>query len=280
VKRLTNHPTVQVDELGALHRKNSFRKGYDCYAPQRVSQKMLRAFDAHLSARDKTVLLSVQQCQFLTTGQIQRLHFIGPPTLSARIRATNRVLTKLHTAGLLSRLPRRIGGVRAGSSATIWRVSAAGQRFLCRDMPQEFPRKRLAVPTTAFLQHSLAVAELFVRLKTATNLQTVQFEPECWRGQLKPDLYAVAVNGGYEDHWFFEVDRDTEAPSRVVAKCRRYVDYYRTGVEQQQNGVFPLVVWVVPDEKRKNTLEQYIATELQNFNALFQVKACDEFSAF
>jgi hypothetical protein len=241
---------------------------------------MLRAFDLQLSERDKAVLLSAQQCRFLTTGQIQRLHFIEPPTSAAKIRATNRTLTKLHAAGLLSRLLRRIGGVRAGSSAAIWRVSAAGQRFLCRDMPQEFPRKRLAVPTTAFLQHSIAVAELFVRLKATANLQSVQFEPECWRGQLKPDLYAITTSDGFADYYFFEVDRDTEAPSRVITKCRRYVDYYRTGAEQRQSGVFPLVVWVVPDEKRKNTLEQYIAAELGNFKALFQVKACDEFPAF
>jgi hypothetical protein len=71
----------------------------------------------------------------------------------------------------------------------------------------------------------------------------------------------------------------TSAPSRVLTKCRRYVDYYRTGAEQRQSGVFPLVVWVVPDEKRKNTLEQYIETEMGGVKALFQVKVCDEFPA-
>jgi hypothetical protein len=92
---------------------------------------------------------------------------------------------------------------------------------------------------------------------------------------LKPDLYAVALSDKYADHCFFEVDRSTEALSRVVDKCWRYVDYYRTGAEQRQNGVFPLVVWVVPDEKRKNTLEQYIENEMGGFKQLFQVEVCD-----
>ncbi len=41
-------------------------------------------------------------------------------------------------------------------------------------------------------------------------------------------------------------------------KCQRYVRYYKTGIEQKANGVFPLVVWLAYSESRKNKLKQCI----------------------
>jgi len=97
---------------------------------------------------------------------------------------------------------------------------------------------------------------------------TIQLEPNCWRSyngrhgvrqQLKPDLYAVTSDGEYEDLWFFEIDLDTEAPSRVMAKCEQYQEYYRFGAEHAKREVFPRVVWIVPNAKRKTALQSHIA---------------------
>ncbi len=117
-----------------------------------------------------------------------------------------------------------------------------------------------------------------MRLKTdkTLTLQEIQFEPDCWRDKLKPDLYAVTISNKYAYHWFFEIDRDTEAPVRIISKCRRYADYYRSGAEQKLRGVFPLVVWLVPDEKRKTSLEQHIKSEMGGFGKLFNVRIFDE----
>ena len=92
------------------------------------------------------------------------------------------------------------------------------------------------------------------------------FEPDCWRNHqehgrsavLKPDLFAVTASGEYEDAWFIEMDLNTEAPCAVLEKCRRYVRYYKSGIEQKQSGVFPLVVWIVPSGARKKSLQQNI----------------------
>jgi len=71
---------------------------------------------------------------------------------------------------------------------------------------------------------------------------------------LKPDLYAVTASGDYEDHWFCEIDRATESMPTLLKKCVQYEAYRRTGAEQDRLGVFPLVVWVVPDDAQADKL--------------------------
>ncbi len=117
------------------------------------------------------------------------------------------------------------------------------------------------------------MAELRVQLEEAARagpieLERVETEPTCWReyigrhgvpATLKPDLALVIASGDYEDHWFIEVDRGTESIRTVLAKCAQYEAYRRSGREQGAHGVFPLVVWSVPDEKRRDR----IASELE-----------------
>jgi hypothetical protein len=111
----------------------------------------------------------------------------------------------------------------------------------------------------------------------------------CWRGftgedgkpaTMKPDMYTVTADSKYEYSRFIEVDLNTESPSKVLVKCRRYVHYCKSGIEQKQNGVFPLVVWLVFNVNRKNNLKQYIA-ECKDIpesgKALFTVITPDEF---
>ena len=280
--RLTYRPSDHYSAKSTAHRRKSANKGYDLYGVHRISQKRLQTLARQIAEREKVVLYSVKQCRFLTTGQVQRLHFTDSPTKSACIRATNRMLSRLRDNGLLLCLPRRRGGIRAGSSAAIWKLTAAGHKFLSLNATGVCSRHRNYKITTAFLEHTLAIAELFVRLKTDKDIicKTVQFEPDCWREKLKPDLYAVTISGEYEDHWFFEIDRDTEAPVRIIEKCRRYAEHYRSGAEQKSSGVFPLVVWLVPDEKRKTALERHITNEMGGFSQLFNVKVFDERFSF
>jgi len=126
------------------------------------------------------------------------------------------------------------------------------------------PRKRNFEPSPHFVNHTLAVSELNVQLMGMAGIAVVdvQFEPNCWRtysgNTLKPDLYAVTSDGEYEDSWFFEIDLATEAPSRILSKCEQYQDYYRSGVEQSDYGVFPKVVWIIPDSKRRDSLQGHI----------------------
>ena len=104
---------------------------------------------------------------------------------------------------------------------------------------------------------------------------TMQQEPICWRSyadpdnvvhQLKPRLYAVTSDGSYEDHWFFEYDAGKEAPAQALQKCRQYEDYYNSNTEQRDSGMFPVIVWVVPDAAHKGSLQNSVvqSQELQH----------------
>lgn len=97
---------------------------------------------------------------------------------------------------------------------------------------------------------------------TGMRLTALELEPDCWRNYrsrgvhrtLKPDLYAAAVSDDCEDRWFLEVDLDTESPKKVKEKCEWYHQYYRSGIEQEKHGMFPLTIWIVPNADRKERL--------------------------
>ena len=83
-----------------------------------------------------------------------------------------------------------------------------------------------------------------------------------------------------KDHYFLEVDRSTESLSRIVNICKKYIEYYRSGVEQRQNDVFPYVLWIVPDDKRKLAISKAIQKELYNFWELFTVMTLDDYQSY
>ena len=230
----------------------------------RVSRKRLENLAVDLQGRDTAILEALQNSRFMTSGQISRQHFeTDHANPSAAQRAANRAMHRLQNYGLITSLNRRVGGINGGSTGFVWGLTPPGARFVNLGEDDQ-PRKRSFEPSPRFVEHAVGVSELNVQLLGMEGIAVVniQFEPNCWRnyhsGTLKPDLYAVTSDGEYEDSWFFELDLATEAPSRVVSKCEQYQDYYRSGVEQSDNGVFPMVVWIVPDEKRKSSLQGHI----------------------
>ena len=257
---------------------------------RRLTRQQLVETAAALSERDREVLTAVQRYRYLLTGQIQRLYFYSAATPTAAHRAAARALKRLRGLGLVDHLARRIGGVRAGSGGLVWHLTHAGERLLRLHEQTTSPVRRFFEPSPYFLAHSLAVAEVAVNLteicreQHSMKLTALQPEPECWRTyseygsmlSLKPDLFAIAVSGQYEDRWFIEVDLATESPSKVVDKCERYHKYYRSGLEQQEAGVFPLTVWNVPTAERKEKLIKHIREAFDKQPRLFAIITKDE----
>lgn len=245
---------------------------------KRLSKQQLVSIDKRLSERDHLILESIRKCRYLTTDQIQRLYCKNSSCHAAALRAANRMLVKLKDFELIAPLKRRIGGVRAGSGSYVWNLDEAGARLLNLNRQESdiIKRKRSFEPSPRFLEHTLAVAEIYVRLSRIADkyenirLLKAELEPDCWRmyigtlgtaSYLKPDIYTVTTDGEYEDHWFFEIDLDTEAPVRIISKCQQYCKYYLSGTEQKVKGVFPLVVWIVPDQKRADSIRSHIIQE-------------------
>jgi hypothetical protein len=232
------------------------------------------------------VLAGVARHRYLTTRQVEGFWFHDHATPLAGARVCRRVLRRLSDLHLLIPLQRRIGGIRAGSASYIWRIGPVGDRLLREGTDN--PRQRQREPSELFLQHCLAVADAHLAL-VATHrsgtleLVTVQTEPDCWRPYtglggarlvLQPDLYVVTgdpSDAAFVNCWFVEIDRGSENPKRLLAKCARYEAYRHSGIEQADSGSFPLVVWVMSSLEQAERLTAAIQRDQGLDNRLFRV---------
>jgi len=251
---------------------------------RRVGRRRLAVIRDGLSERDWAILGTVAAHRFLTTKQVQAFHFTDHASDVSAARVCRRVLERLHRDRLLGTLQRRVGGVRAGSASFVWYLDTVGDRLL-REKSSAGPRRRSFEPSLHFLQHTLAVADLHLQLRKAAftgaiELLRVETEPACHRryphlggglSTLKPDLYAVTAAGDFEDSWFFELDLGTESLPRLLGKCAEYEAYRRSSLEQQASGVFPLVVWLITEARRRDALRAAIAKDPGLPDELFRV---------
>lgn len=242
---------------------------------------------------DTQILYFLNQARYATTNQLARLFFADSGRFETAIRRANFALQSLKKAGLISHLKRRIGGARRGSASYVWQITFQGLKLLkSQDDSITLRYKNQYEPTQHHVEHTLAITEIFVetleviRDSEKLSLETFSFEPNSWRSYqklsgigrtLKPDAYLELVSQEYEDHYFLEIDRSTESLSRIVNTCKKYIEYYRSGIEQRQKEVFPYVLWVAPDDKRKLAISKAIQKELYSFWELFTVITLEEY---
>lgn len=217
----------------------------------------------------RTLLAYLLEFRFATTEQLARLTEHDYGSRRSAIRQTTRHLNTLENQGVVLRLDRRVGGWQGGSAPAIWALTTSGYRTVTGEGKK---RQRPHLISTTFLEHLLAISETRVTAtETIRGIPDVhlgiQAEPVCWRtylgphGQqltLRPDLRLTVTSAEYRDSYFIEVDRATENPARVIAKCWQYVQYRRTGAEQKVDGIFPAVLWIVPSHKRREQLRSHL----------------------
>jgi len=227
-----------------------------------------------LSERDLAVAASLAKLRVASVRQLQRLHY---PT---QARSARRALKQLAERRIIARLHRSVGGARAGSAGWIYALDIVGQSLVGNGGPAGGVRlRRPWTPGVRFLDHALAVSEVYaglVELSRAGRFELAAFEaePECWRSYepiggpavLKPDAYARLGFAGYEDSYFIEVDRGTESPRTLELKAEAYLAYYNSGEEQHQRGVFPRVLWLVPDQPRAQVVRDAVSGNQQGAN--------------
>ena len=172
----------------------------------------------------------------------------------------------------------------------IWHLTSAGQRLITLNDSDSLKRKRFVEPSPLFIEHTLAIAELAVQMTTLCrdsfdlDLIALDTEPTCWRkfndndraAVLKPDMFVILSYDHYEDRYFMEMDLSSESPRQITDKCDQYLRYYYSGIEQQETGMFPFVVWVVKDESRKAKLKEYIGNSIKAQPKMFLVITPDE----
>lgn len=273
--RGTNTPATSYPELTEKRRR-------------RIDTDVLRQLVDVMPERDRQVLELIARHRFLTTHQIQRFAFNDLGTEESAARTTRHVLQRLARTALIRSLAQRIGGVRAGSSARVWQLAPAGARLL-RDEGTVY---RTHEPSTRFLAHCLAIADVHLGLRGLQHLPSVdavhvQVEPECWRrftgngGEprwLQPDLAATVQTAEFDDRWFVEVDLGTESLPTLLKKCGQYETYRATGIEQDEHGAFPLVLWLFSKPERADTLQQNIRRSPRFTPQLYRFATADTFS--
>jgi hypothetical protein len=247
--------------------------------------------EAQLTEPDLAVLKRVSDLRFVTGPQLTRLCFSVSGDPAADARAARRALLRLVKLGTLARLPRPVGGVRAGSAGFVYYLGLAGQRIaVARGWQPERRRRRSLIPGTLFVRHALQVSELHTRLvehdrSRSFELLELAAEPSCWRnfdgigGQrstLKPDSYVRLGQRAYEDSYFIEVDRGTEGSRALERQLQLYVAYHASGQEQAERQVFPRVLWLVPSEQRQAALVDSLARLPAESWRLFQVARFSE----
>ncbi len=257
-----------------------------------LTADVLNRVVSSLSDRDRDIVLVVAKLRYLTTTQIQHLFFVDG-TNQSNARSARLVLRRLTDLRVLSRLDRRIGGVRAGSAGQVYSLDLAGQ-FLLAGHDRDGRRRRPPEPSLLFVSHTLAVADLYVHLSEAARAKKIellefQAEPMCWRSffgpggarmTLKPDAFLRIGRDAYEDLWFIEVDRATESTTALTTKFRTYRQYWSSGKEQQRWGdVFPRVLWLAPTVGRVRQLIDIAARQPTDAAKLFTVRPAHEAQA-
>ena len=237
------------------------------------------------------LLALVAAHRFATTTQLARLTAPEYASPGSALRQTQRHVASLAQQRLLTSLERRVGGWQGGSAVTIWAATTRGHRLVTPEGEGEVPRRqRPREVSTTFLDHLLAITEVRTSIEEAVRQEAdtevaVALEPECWRthlgpsGQvqvLRPDLAVTITSPAYEDRYLMEVDRATENPGRVIATCWRYQEHQATSAQVSDGVVFPLVVWLVPTDRRRHRLERAIAHSTGLLRDLFRVIRLDQ----
>lgn len=254
----------------------------------RISSARLDSISSQLSPTDRTVLGFTARTRLCSGAQLERLFWSeGEP--ESRARNARRALRRLVEWRILDRQPRTIGGRRAGSRGYIYSLGPAGVRLLDRESAVRV--RRLGVPGDRFTAHVLSCTELVVRMEEAARrgelelIEAPQGEPACWRSflgafgarlVLKADLFARIGAGELEDRWFLECDLATEASGTLTAKFNRYLAHYRSGREQHEHGIYPRVLWAVPDDRRAVQVGEVLRRLPAEAQRLFTVCLLDE----
>lgn len=265
----------------------------------RISRRRLADIKTGLSLCDRDVLTLLGQHRFLTSRQVAGLAHADAASPLAGVRAAQRQLQKLAGLKLVDHLPQKIGGQGGGQTQTVWHLSETGHRLQATTNQTSQPassRYRYREPSLQFLNHTLRVADIRLILEQArqtTNgkeLSLVEIEPVCWRhwvgpygvpAVLKPDLYVELADQQFDYYWFIEADLGSEHLPAIIRKANIYRAYQRTGREQTRlDGIFPLVLWVTPDQHRADQITAALQADPNLDQQLHQTVPIDKLAGY
>jgi len=236
---------------------------------RRVTRAYATEVMGKLTERDKKIILCVYEQRFLRLDQLQRLFFKS-------IRATQRRLKTLYELRFLSRtrLAKTFG---EGTSQYVYSLDEAGAYFIASQRKIErgdlrWKKKRNLVELM-FLEHTLAVNEIYVRLKEAEKDQECkllewvserEFQGYFWKdiGKIRPDAYFKlevcdpTLGEPITYDYFVEVDLGTMRLKSFAAKIQKYVELFLSEEYRSWFTFYPTILIVSSTEQRLRTLKK------------------------
>jgi hypothetical protein len=225
--------------------------------PTRVGNEELLKLASHLTERDRNIAKDCFEYRVLTTSQITRLYFTGLRTASAR-------LDVLYRLRVLDRFRPSVP-IGEGTAPYHWILDEAGALIVAdllgRDRAELGWRHSVAASIAASqnLAHHVEVNEFFTRLAIEANaaggaLSEWYGERTCrhaFSGKVIPDGWGVlTLPGRGPQHFLVELDRGTEASSRLRKKAE---DYEESLAYSSLKDLDPLVLVLVPSARRAQT---------------------------
>jgi hypothetical protein len=256
-----------------------------------VAMRSVDTIRTKLTDFEQKILLSLSIRKVMLTGQIVTL--CCPEKTPATIRQTQRILNKLKDMGLILSRQYRQAGEGYITTSYVWGLSKQGLRVVFYGSPDL--KTRLKYWSKKANQHTgnhiLAINDTEITLRGLVGdnfkIEKIVNEPSCWRKfdddirdgvWLKPDMYLetsrLIDDNRYRFRWWLEIDLSTERPHRVLDKCDVYVSYWRN----VQPPTLPVIVWVVPDNIRKKSLEPKIQERFDKIAQIFKVVTVGELS--
>jgi hypothetical protein len=225
---------------------------------------------------------AVNKVHLVTGIQLERLLFTELSSRSQPV-VRGRVLKDLVDRRVLTTARRRIGGGRRGSDPLVYALDSAGQWLMqirtSREQGMVNIRRR-AIPGERFIEHMLAVSELYVRLVELERahdfmLGTFFTEPDCWwpnglGGRLKPDAFVMLTRNGVTDYWWCEADMATESLPTIRRKLMVYLDFLRRG-QLGPGNIMPRVLVATLTDPRRRTVQAEVTRLPEPASRLFIV---------
>lgn len=253
------------------------------YIAQRLTQERMYVLRQQLTPTHTAIIKTLGIVRVASRKQLERLHFTTGNSVT-RKRMCNYTLRRMTDLGVLVRQRRFSGGIGGGSEAFYYALDRPGQAVAWPDKTSRGKYWEWPYPDPAYVPHRLGVTEVYVVCRESAKagfiLRKYEPEPMCWRRlpmqiarRVRPDAYVSLADEQHIYHWFIEVDMGTEWPKRIHEKLKIYHRYYQSGYEQYDlKGVFPQVLWLVPDQKRKQQIEMVICRQPLDAQKLFRVE--------
>lgn len=227
--------------------------------------------------RDRQIVLSIGRFGQLTAGHVRTMHFHDLASLTPSYRALDRLVERKY----LARIERRmVGGNGAGSGQYVYQLGSAGWA-LCQREGRYWPFRTVNY-------HTLAIVDTYVELLELERVGKIRIEgfatePDSWLNiagsDLRPDLHVELADLHRQRSLslWIEIDLGTERQRAIKDKLARYYHAWQFADERQLS-VFPLVLFLAPDDVRARELRWIIERGEEEAQKLFLVSTPSEFA--